>query len=528
VKLLRNGLRERLEAAVVSKKQEQRSEVHLKYFKTNIMSSLVDEGINMDMDMGDNMEDVHDVGTGDVYDTNDVYMNNDEIVLGGTTTRPWYKRSCFKLCGMITFVVLVILAISVPVMNSKNATASSSGMGSEPFVFVPELPEKEVQSNKQAFNAVLLEYYKSYQLDWESVLEESSPQAKALEWVAGSQSYNQLDRARRVQRYALGVFYYSTFKQPHDYYNQDKGGEAISGWTSSVKWMSHENECDWEGVTCEGAGVTGILLREHNLSGVLPKELAFLSNLATLDLTTNYIFVDGEENVTPFTHLDKLKTLLMEDNYVVTTDSGLPPSFGFMTDLEKVSLSYNILQGPLDGSIFTKLTKLTHLETESNFLMADLPKELLQSPTMVYLYLRRNLLDIDLPRLLESTTLPGIFAIWLDSNRITGTIPSSMADHTDLASFSITNTTLAGSIPSELGQLTGLRRVWLYKNQLTGSIPDELSNLGELEVLELYDNSLGGSMPQGVCDNVDNSEYEFKELSVDCDKVACDCCTECY
>lgn len=122
-------------------------------------------------------------------------------------------------------------------------------------------------------------------------------------------------------------------------------------------------------------------------------------------------------------------------------------------------------------------------------------------------------------------------ALWLDSNKVTGTIPTEMGLLTELASISITNATLTGTIPSELGDLSSLRRLWLYSNQLTGTIPASLRRLTELEVLELHENNLGGEMPQGICDVIGSSDYEFKTLTSDCKgSVSCDrsCCTDCY
>jgi Leucine-rich repeat (LRR) protein len=129
------------------------------------------------------------------------------------------------------------------------------------------------------------------------------------------------------------------------------------------------------------------------------------------------------------------------------------------------------------------------------------------------------------PRKLESV------ALWLDDNKITGTIPTEIGLLTELASISLTNATLRGPIPTELGKLSGLRRLWLYSNKLTGSIPAELNHLSGLEVLQVHNNSLNGAMPQGICSIIDKSPYEFKSLTSDCvTKVTCDssCCTECY
>lgn len=123
-------------------------------------------------------------------------------------------------------------------------------------------------------------------------------------------------------------------------------------------------------------------------------------------------------------------------------------------------------------------------------------------------------------------------ALWLDSNGLTGTIPTEIALMTDLASLSLTNSTLTGPIPTEIGALTQLRRVWLYNNKLTGNIPTELNKLPFLEVVELHSNELVGEMPSGVCEAVGQSDYEYKSLTSDCkSEVTCktpSCCTECF
>jgi Leucine-rich repeat (LRR) protein len=114
---------------------------------------------------------------------------------------------------------------------------------------------------------------------------------------------------------------------------------------------------------------------------------------------------------------------------------------------------------------------------------------------------------------------------------MTGTIPTEIGLLTDLASVSITNSTLEGTIPTEFGELSGLRRLWLYSNELTGEIPAQLNQLAKLEVLEVHKNKLDGAMPQGICTAIEKSEYEYKSLTSDCKSaVQCDdsCCTDCY
>ena len=452
--------------------------------------------------------------------------------------RPWYRRRTYQLAVGAVVLVTILVAIIVPATRNKQLQSqlansqNPNGAGtSKPFVFVPQLPEEEIVSNKLAFNAVLLDYYKQYNLNWNSVTVAGSPQANSLEWVCGSATYLNLDSGRRVQRYALGVFYYSTYQQNNDYYYADVTTSFdVPGWTSAANWMSAADECTWEGIECQdGLAVSNILLREHQLSGTLPLELAFLESLVDLDLTSNFVYVDGEAAVTPFSNMNTLTSLQMEDNYIVTTQSGFPPTLASMTSVQQIVMSYNILKGPISESTFAQLSQLTHLEAESNYITGDFPTSLLQNANLLYIYMRRNSMTVHLPTTLARGTLPSIFALWLDTNVVNGGIPSSISNHTLLASLSITNATLTGTIPSELGDLTGLRRVWLYTNLLQGTIPQTLGADTELEVLELYQNQLSGSMPPQVCTTIANSNYEFKALSADCNSVSCtNCCTQCY
>ena len=463
--------------------------------------------------------------------TEDEYQHNSISQLRDDSNVPWHRRKSVRYTLLGAVVLVVIIVIAVPVSNANKAAASANAKLASPNIPViatPEVSPQEHESNQDDLSATLLTYYNTYSLDWKPVTDASSPQALSVEWVAGEQQYKALDAPRRIQRYVLAVLYYSTFNVQHSHYNTARG-DVPQGWTSALNWISAEHECDWEGVTCEGDAVVGLLLREHSLSGSLPLELAFLStSLLSLDFTSNFLYMDGDATTTPLSHLDHVATLLLEDNYVYATN-GLPNGMDAMTALKKVTLSYNLLQGPFNGAVFGKLAMLTHLDVESNYIAGTLPSELLKLPDLVDLYIRSNLLELHLPTVLGNGTWPSLYAVWMDSNNVTGPIPPSIADKKGLASFSITNTTLHGPIPTEIGLLTGLRRVWLYNNDLTGSVPTQLAALSLLEVLELHGNpSLEGIMPSGICTTIKAAEFEFKSLTATCASLDCDCCTECY
>ena len=64
----------------------------------------------------------------------------------------------------------------------------------------------------------------------------------------------------------------------------------------------------------------------------------------------------------------------------------------------------------------------------------------------------------------------------------------------------LNSNSLTGEIPSELGDLSRLRRLYLYSNSLTGEIPPELGDLSNLTSLDLYSNSLTGEIPLDFLD----------------------------
>jgi len=239
--------------------------------------------------------------------------------------------------------------------------------------------------------------------------------------------------------------------------------------------------------------------------------------------------------------LRNLKSLLMDDNFLFH-DHGLPPQFKQLKNLEKLRLSYNVFEGELEtaggGPVLAGMTKMTHLEMESNYFNGTFPADsLAEMPNLTYLYMRRNDMKFNLDFIKRDTfakALPieNLFAMWLDGNFVTGTIPTEIGLMSGLNSLSLANGTLTGTIPEEIGNLNQLKRLWLFNNKLTGNIPQALGNLGVLEVGEFHGNKLGGDMPQGLCSTVASAEYEHKSLTSDCKKlVKCDeasCCTKCY
>lgn len=88
-----------------------------------------------------------------------------------------------------------------------------------------------------------------------------------------------------------------------------------------------------------------------------------------------------------------------------------------------------------------------------------------------------------------------VVQLWLNDNRLTGIIPSSLGQLKRPIYIALQANSLTGSIPSSLGNHLYLNELWLNRNKLSGSIPASLGHLKSLIGLELQQNQLTGSIP---------------------------------
>lgn len=440
--------------------------------------------------------------------------------------------------GGLVFLVLIVAIASTSGIKQPYGNGSGKSMNpsygkdfdkdTDNVVGVPpiEMHKKDVDHDvMETLQATLRSTFDRHNLD-KNLLDEITPQRQALLWMAQDKNVNELEHTEKLQRYVLASFFYSTNMIASVHVEDPKA------WRVADNWMTNAHSCDWMGIECnDKKNIIAIYLQKNRLSGKFPGDLAIISgNLQILDFTDNIMHM-RDDDFEVFNSLSNLRTFLMDDNFLYH-DKGLPPQFVAMSNLEKMTLSYNVFEGELDSEapVLGSMTKLTHLELESNYFNGTIPSAIGKMDQLTYLYLRRNSMSFKLD-FLKTGQFDNLFALWLDGNDITGTIPTEIGSLTSLASFSVANASLRGPIPSEIGNLAQLRRLWLFENELTGQIPQELNELKLLEVLELHKNDLIGNMPEGVCSAVKDSDYEFKSLTSDCSgQVTCDklCCTQCF
>ncbi|MBN1767512.1 MAG: immunoglobulin domain-containing protein, partial [Prolixibacteraceae bacterium] len=110
-----------------------------------------------------------------------------------------------------------------------------------------------------------------------------------------------------------------------------------------------------------------------------------------------------------------------------------------------------------------------------------------------HINLHMNNLSGQLPASLSNLSELEVLTIW--GNDLAGPIPSSYGQFSKLTLMTIGSSGLTGNIPEELGNLSSLTYLTLFNNQLEGSIPSSFSNLSNLNDLVINLNNLSGELP---------------------------------
>ena len=332
-----------------------------------------------------------------------------------------------------------------------------------------------------------------------------------------------------AQRFALAMLFYSTYGMT---------------WKSKVSWMTGENECDWEGVSCarDDIHVDELSLPDHGIKGVVG-DLSLLRHLQRLDLSSN-MGLSGTYLHDSLGKLDNLRALHLHHCGIT---GKVPPTI-WTNHLELIDLSYNDLSGPIPPTIHNAVS-LQKLLLEGNHFSGRLPPEISNLPLLNEIRCGSNEFKGRLPNF---SRLQNLRVLSLFSNDLTGALPPISKNHMRSVDLSKNNFVgLMGTLFNDMPELMELR---LQSNFLSDDLNKQvnLSSSLHLEVLHLNDNkfradsfpdwvaplinlrefylfgngAVKGAIPDVVCDLVDFVE-SLNVLAVDCNNVQCTCCTHC-
>ncbi|XVF18624.1 hypothetical protein REPUB_Repub11eG0038500 [Reevesia pubescens] len=180
--------------------------------------------------------------------------------------------------------------------------------------------------------------------------------------------------------------------------------------------------------------LTHLNLSSSRFSNLIPYEISLLSNLVSLNLSSNFdLRLDAQGFDMLATNLTKLGNLVLED---VDMSSVAVTSFLNLTSsLESLSLRYCQLHGEFPSEVF-QLPNLHHIDLGGN-------------------------------------------------QNLTGYLPKTNLSRA-LKSLDLQHCGFRGSIPASFGNLTQIMFIDLSRNSFAGQIPDVFGNLNKLTSLRFH------------------------------------------
>ncbi|KAG8497266.1 hypothetical protein CXB51_008471 [Gossypium anomalum] len=235
-------------------------------------------------------------------------------------------------------------------------------------------------------------------------------------------------------------------------------------------------------------------LSSNNLSGMIPSGFASCSSLESFDVSTNNF--TGKLPIEIFQNMRSLKKLVLAFNHF---SGPLPVSLSSLLKLEVLDLSSNKFSGPIPVSLCENPTnRLQVLYLQNNYLTGSIPASLSNCSQLVSLHLSFNYLEGTIPTSLGSLSKLKDLRLWL--NQLHGEIPQELSNIQTLETLILDFNELTGTIPSGLSNCTKLNWISLSNNRFTGEIPAWLGKLSSLAILQLSNNSFYGRIPPELGD----------------------------
>ena len=243
-----------------------------------------------------------------------------------------------------------------------------------------------------------------------------TPQNTAYEWLSENSELNSYSDERKLTRYALATFFYST--------------NGLTSWDDDIRddgWVTDASECEWASTAnnqCTGGEYRSLTLDFVGVTGQIPEEIGMLTTLERLSVRSS-----GAGNP--------------------TLTGSLPDSIGELTNMQTIRLNDNEIGGTIPSSL-GRMTNAQVLLFTGNSMGGQIPTELgqIQGGTLAF-----------------------------DGNELSGSIPTELFGLSELTTINFERNFLTGPIPSEIGNVGNLNLLDLSSNDMTGSLPTQIGLL---------------------------------------------------
>lgn len=287
--------------------------------------------------------------------------------------------------------------------------------------------------------------------------------------------------------------------------------EFDPSWSTKLgQWNQNVDCCLWEGVTCNEGRVIGLDLSNESISGGLEHSsgLFDLHYLQSLNLAGN----DFGLSQIPYQFM-KLKNIRTLNLSAAGFAGQIPKEIAHLTRLVTLDLSNNfyrtgddsadvqlILENPNLATLVQKLSELRELYLDRINITAQ-GYEWCQALSAALPNLRvLSMSHCSLSGPLDSSllNLQSLSIIRLDGNDFPASVLESFADFQNLTSLSLSDTNLDGIVSEKIFGVQTLQTMDLSLNYLLqGSLP-EFSRNGSLQTLILSGTSISGTLPHSV------------------------------